>query len=263
MTRFDIKAFTPSREDPSALEERTVGRTVQLEVIRQRLAAAATTTSRQHTLLVGPRGAGKSHVLEVTLNRLSHEPYAHKFRIARLPEDVVGISNAEDVLLHTALALSVPSQVVAEARAARADHNLVALERIVADEIGESILLLVIENLDRVFGNLGISGQSDLRAWVETNANVFVLATAPLLFHAVQSRVAPWYGSFAVEHLAGLSIQDGTVLIQHIAERMGDRALSDFVASPIGQSRLAAVHPRRRCRPRSVATAKVSRWIRW
>lgn len=243
MTTLDVKAYTPSRQDGAVLEARTVGREQLLDSLARRFAQAGETKSRQHTLLVGPRGSGKSHGLEVALHRLSANPtLASAFRIARLPEDAVGISSASDVLLQTLIALDPSRQVLATARAARGRRDLLALEHAVESEVGDHVLAVVVENLDRVFNAIGLAGQSDLRAWVETSANVLVLATAPLLFQAVQSRDAPWYGSFAIEHLEGLSVAEGATLLQTIGRQMGDDALADFVATTPGRSRLEAIH---------------------
>ena len=243
MATLDLKAFTPSREDPDRLDARTVGRDGVLDTLHRRFRQAATSGNRQHTLIVGARGAGKSHVLEVALHRASLDPVtAAALRIARLPEDAIGVSTAADVLLHTVVSLDAPSHVLDAARSARAARDLVALEQMAATIAGDQVLVLVVENLDRVFSALGPAGQSDLRAWIETCKQVLVLATAPLLFHAVQSRSAPWYGSFGIEHLDGLSISDATTLVHTIARQLGETELASFVTTPHGQARLEAVH---------------------
>ncbi|MCY7300770.1 MAG: ATP-binding protein [Ilumatobacteraceae bacterium] len=52
------------------------------------LRQAATSGSRSHVLLVGARGSGKSHVLEVALHRIRREAtMAPLLAVARLPED--------------------------------------------------------------------------------------------------------------------------------------------------------------------------------
>ena len=48
------RPFTPTQEPPEALERRTVGRDRLLTTLAERLASAAGSQSRPHTLLVGP-----------------------------------------------------------------------------------------------------------------------------------------------------------------------------------------------------------------
>jgi AAA ATPase domain len=96
------KAFTPSREDPAVLDRRTVGRAGEIERLVESFKQAATSKTRQHTLLIGPRGAGKSHLVEVALHRLADDlQLAETFCVARIPEDAVGIVSAADVLIAT------------------------------------------------------------------------------------------------------------------------------------------------------------------
>jgi hypothetical protein len=237
------KAFTPSREDPARLEARTVGRYDLLHALGLALHQAASTGNRPHTLLVGPRGSGKSHVLEVAINRAEHdETIASKVVFARLPEDAVGIATVSDVLFEVLLALDAPPGTIDIARVARKAADNSGLQRLIHGHIADRCLVLVIENLQLVMEHIGKAGQSDLRAWVESSGEVVVVASAPLLFHAVQSRTAPWFGSFAIEHLTSLSVDEGAALVDNIAQETGDVALAEFLKTADGQTRLEVVH---------------------
>ena len=238
------KAFTPSREDPAALDRRTVGRAEEIERLVDSFRQAATSKSRQHTLLIGSRGAGKSHLVEVALHRLKGDSeLAESFCVARIPEDAVGIASAADVLVATLNSLpNVSSEQQSKARLARRDRRLVDIEAIVTSVVGDRVLLLVIENLDRVFAALDESGQGDLRAWVEGNANVLILAAAPQLFRGVDSRKMPWFGSFRIEHLGALTVAEGTELIKRLASDAGDDKLADYLDTDQANDRLRTIH---------------------
>jgi hypothetical protein len=104
------------------------------------------------------------------------------------------------------------------------------------------MILLAIENLDRVFDELGETGQGSLRAWIETSTDITIFATAPALFSGVSSRSYPWYGSFMVETLPELSIDEGATMLGRAARGRGDIELAEFIDSPTGLERLQVIH---------------------
>lgn len=234
--RRAIRPFTPSKEAPSSLSERTVGRDELLSLLLDRIRTAARSKNRPHTLLVGPRGAGKTHLVEVALYRATHEiDVAERLAVVRIDEDAVGITRYSDILREVVRGLG--------GSRTEASHTAsTTLEADIEHMLGGGVLLLVIENLDRLFGALGKSGQRDLRAWIETSGQVMVLATSPLLFPAIGQRSEPWYGGLAISHLPDLGVEQGRELLALLAAQAGDAELADFIASPTGQARLRAIH---------------------
>lgn len=231
-----VRPFTPAQESPALLSERTVGRAVILDTLDRRLLSAATTKSRAHTLLIGPRGSGKTHLVSVAIHRALKRPeVARQLAFVRFDEDVVGISRYTDILAEALAQLSP---------ATTGGRRFVHSERpegAVADALAGRVLVLVIENLDRVFQAIGKSGQQNFRAWVETTDQVMVLATAPLLFPGVQDRAMPWWGNFGLAHLDELDLDEGRQLLIHLAHESGDEALAEFIATDKGESRLRAL----------------------
>ncbi len=121
-----------------------------------------------------------------------------------------------------------------EARDKRVYHDTAGLERMALEQLGDRVLVLVVENLDRVFRDLGEQGQARLRNLTETSSKLLLLASTPLLFDAVSDHARPWYGSFDVEHLRELDAQEGCELLQRIAVAAGDE---DLAASLIHSDR--------------------------
>jgi len=224
-----IRPFTPTRENPAVLEARTVGREHLLAQLARRLREAAQSQNFAHTLIVGPRGAGKSHVVSVALHQLASETHAEHLAVVRLPEDLVGVLSYPALLdeILTLLGGTVDGSDVGASEAA------------INTAIAGRTLVLVLENLDRFFGGLGKNGQHDFRGWVESARNVLVLGTAPLLFASIQDRNQPWFGSFNIEHLEDLTLSEGTTLLGHL--RPDDEALREFIATASGQARLQAL----------------------
>jgi hypothetical protein len=231
-----VRPFTPGKEPAAALASRTVGRANILDLLDRRLLAVATSRNRPHTLLVGPRGAGKTHLVEVALHHAGKRAeFRDRVRVVRLDEDIVGISRYRDVLREVLSRLPIDGGAPREARP-------VDPEAAIARALGSRALVLVIENLDRLFQSLGTSGQQDLRAWVENSRSVMLLATAPLLFPGVQDRNQPWYGNLGITHLEELDVEDGAQLLTHIARERGDEDLAAFLQTDRGFARLRAIN---------------------
>lgn len=233
-TSTDVaRPFTPNRESADRLEARTVGRGALLHVLAERLDNSATTRNRHHTLLVGPRGSGKTHLLRVALHQLKNRPaMAENLVIARLAEDVVGITRYLDLLRDIAHSVGIPDP---------ADPTNVTWESAILDALGERVLVLVIENLDRLFTALGLGGQRDLRSWVETSGRILLLAATPALFSAVKERSQPWFGGLIITPVEALSAEDGHALLSLLAKESGKKELYSYLQTESGRGRVQAL----------------------
>lgn len=227
-----LRPYTPAREDPAELSARTVGRDELIATVVRRLRTAATTGNRPHTLLVGPRGAGKSHLIRVALHRLGPEP---GLVVAELDEDAVGLASYADVLIDVHRRLAVPTL-------GNPGRDVADLERRILGLAGSRVIALVIENLPRVFDAIGLDGQRNLRSFMETSGQIVMLASAPLLFPAVSDRKEPWYGSFGIEHLPELDVVEGAELIRRISVANHETELPAYLQTEAGIARLNALN---------------------
>ena len=231
---MNIPLFTPAAVDPADLDAHTVGRAALLSRLTDRITDAARDGSRPHTLLVGPSGSGKTHTLRVVIHRaLSRRATAKNVLPLLLPEDSLAIGSYADLLVELIRPYHPGAQ---ELR-----NDVIGLERIILDEADGKMILMAVENLDRVFEAIGEAGQGSLRAWVETSTAVTLFATAPALFPGVASRTHPWYGSFIIETLPELTVADGAEILAHAARRRSDDALAAYLQTPEGLERLTAV----------------------
>ena len=191
--RAALPVFTPSAVSPEALAMRTVGRESEIERLVRAIRTAATTENRPHQLIVGPRGSGKSHLLIVALHEaLADEQIAERVAVAMLPEDAVEIAGYEDLLVSIVdRAPGGSDDRRDEARDKRVRHDTAGLERMALEQLGDRVLVLVVENLDRVFRDLGDQGQARLRNLTETSASVLAARiNAAALRRRLRSRQA-------------------------------------------------------------------------
>jgi hypothetical protein len=242
--------FTPTALSGAELADRTVGREILIKRIVGSLRTAATSANRPHTLIVGPRGSGKTHVLAVVIHRATQEPAVRRrLAFVWVPEDPHEISSYEDLLLATVEHLldgaageqQTKQAELDAARHYRRERDAAGLGEIVQRLLHGRVLVLVLENLDFLFAELGESGQRLLRGFMETEGNVLVLASTPLLFDAVTRRDGPWFESFTEEYLRELSVEDGSVLLRRVAEEAHDDDLARLLTTEAGQSRIHAV----------------------
>lgn len=226
---------------------------VQREALAERVVAltreSALTPSKHHTLLVGPRGIGKTHVVAIVYHRLrAMEDLRDRLLIAWLREEEWGVTSFLDLLLRIFRALmeEYDDPDLAERVEALYDLPSDAAERAATTLLGVFVrgrtLLLIVENLAAVFAGLGDVGQKRLRACIQENPFWSILATAQSLFNGVSLRTSPFYGFFHIHHLDELDLPDATQLLANIARHQGDEDLGSFIQTPTGRARVRAVH---------------------
>ena len=243
-----LSRFTPSLMPPEALEaifvqrEREARRTVEL--VRE----SVLTAGKSHTLFVGPRGIGKTHLVSLIYHRLrAMEDLQDRLLIAWLREEEWGVSSFLDVLQRILRALAEDDSTLTPRLAAvQAAGTEAAAERVAKDLlreiVGKHILLLLAENLDDLFDGIGDEGQKRFRAFLQDTRFATILATSHALFGGVSRQSSPFYNFFRVQHLPGLSLDEAVLLLTKIAELEEDAPLASFLRTPAGRARVRAVH---------------------
>lgn len=242
-----ISSYTPSNTDPQILERITVQRKELLNAIVKRLTRCMSSNDKQHFLLSGPRGSGKTHFLTLVNFRLSHHHQLQKhMRIAWLGEDAV-ISSFIDLALEIAdqLALSYPNEfdtdIRMKFRGLNPDDAAEAILNYIVQQLGKKNLLLMMENMDRSFQGLGPSGQQKWRAFLQETMKFATLATSQQLFDGVSKRNEAFFGFFEIHHLQPLSFEDALQLIEKVASEYNKRDLVQFINTGVGRFRVRAL----------------------
>lgn len=243
-----LSRFTPSLMPAEALEaifvqrEREARRTVEL--VRE----SVLTANKSHTLFVGPRGIGKTHLVSLIYHRLrAMEDLRDRLLIAWLREEEWGVSSFLDVLqrILRALAEDDPAwepRVAAIPKAATEAAAERAAKALLHEIVGDRTLLLLAENLDDLFDGIGDEGQKRFRAFLQDTRFSSILATSQSLFGGVSRQGSPFYNFFRIQHLPGLSLDEAVSLLTKIAQLEEDVPLTSFLHTPAGRARVRAVH---------------------
>ena len=234
-----LATFTPSLVDPETLEKLFVAREPVLADLVSRASKAAEGQSLLHRLLIGPRGAGKTHLLSLANHRISHLDPAPT--IAWLSEDPWMIDDYADLLREILKASARTAQAV-PADLQRLSSEI--LEEKIRELSGDGGPIVVLaENFDRILETIGVVGQRRLRRLTENDRTLLLLVTATRLTARLLEQDGPFYGFFSTHELAPLSVDEATDMLARVAEHRGDEALAMRLREPraTDRYRLAAV----------------------
>jgi len=243
-----LSRFTPSTMSPQALEAIFVQRDELAQHVIGLIGDSALTPSKHHTLLVGPRGIGKTHFISLVYYRLrAMDSLRDHLLISWLHEEEWSIASFLDLLIAILQGLLAEQLNDALGERVEALYGLPpedveqAAKALLKDYVGERTLLLLMENLDDVFAELGDDGQKRWRAYLQENPFSAILATSQSLFNGVSVQTSPFYGFFRIRHLQGLTLDDAVQLLTNIARFRGDNALATLIQTPTGRDRIRAV----------------------
>jgi tetratricopeptide (TPR) repeat protein len=114
--------------------------------------------------------------------------------------------------------------------------------RVLIEALASRTVLVVVENLDALFETLGKEGQHSLRAFIQENPRMTIVATAQRLVEDLSSRAKPFFGFFQTEYLKPLNLAEATELLRNIARMNRKRDVVEFLDTRRGRSRIRALH---------------------
>ena len=244
-----LSRFTPSLMKPEDLEAIFVQREKLAERIVEVIRDSVLTSSKHHTLLIGPRGIGKTHLIALVYHRIQKMEDLHDhLLIAWLREEEWGVTSFLDLLLRIFRALLEEYDNAELGERVESLYELPpdAAERAAAELLkefaGDRVLLILMENLEDLFDGLRDEEQKRLRAYLQENPFCTILATAQSLFSGVSLQTSPFYGFFRMHHLEELDLDDATRLLAKVADLSDDSELASFIGTPAGRARIRAVH---------------------
>ena len=245
--------YSPGNLAPAVLERLLVGRAELLDELVNKVSRSILTKDKQHMLLIGPRGTGKTHLMALLHQRLTTDPALAAERaksvIVYLNEEEWGIASFLDFLLTILLSIDsghgeIASQIalVGETFARDPARARDLAENALQDAIKGRTLVLLCENLHDLFEGLGAEGQARWRSLVQEQRSWCIVATAPSLFADVSRQTEPFYGFFTIRSLEQLSLDEAIELLRRKAELEGRRDLAEALDTPTGRARVRAIH---------------------
>jgi len=231
--------YNPREASPEVLEAMLVGRQPIVEEILADLARQAGAATRQHWLIRGPRGIGKTHLIGIVYHRVKKEPRLGAYLPVWLAEsEAYSVYSAAILLLQVAQQLVVelhqsgdPGSRTLQARIAELEHGgdepalfeeLVQLLREEAHSRGK-ILLVLMENLDAALAGLpgrrGTGQVQRLRSLLSEDKELLFLSTTPTRYlAALLDPRQPLYGQLKERTLQPLTEDEVGELLARLAE---------------------------------------------
>lgn len=244
-----LSHFTPSMMPVETLEQLLVKRGSLVDRIVKSVVESVKTKGLHHHLFVGPRGIGKTHLISLVFHRLSaNKTIQSKGKVVWMREEEWGVTSFFELVVRIMRNIdqSEPSLGLKEKMDELHDLKTTQLEDVASqmllDIVKDKTLVILLENLDDLFEQMGDSGQQKWRAFIQNNPQFVMIATTPALFKGVTSQKAAFYGSFDVEALDELSFDEVVELLEKIAHYRGDQELVEYIKTPEGRARIRAVH---------------------
>ena len=235
MSAVSISRFTPSTMPEDLLERLFVVRKPVLESLMKRVGDLGNTPSPHHTLLVGPRGAGKTHLISLIYHRAKNRAGTDggkPLRIAWLPEDPWTIVSYAR-LLAAILERVAPDTGVKSADEAELDARLRSTSR------KDGPVLVLMENVDQILDALGEVGQQKLRNLLQTESGVLIIGSTTRLDRSLSSHAAPFFGFFDTIRLEPFSPEEAREMLAALAREAGNAGLAERLSS---SGALARIH---------------------
>ena len=231
-----LSRFTPSVMPAETLEGIFIGREHILDAVMRRIKDAANSDTRNHTLLVGPRGAGKTHLIALAYHRTKALiATGLPLQLAWLPEDPWTIASYRHLLGVIAERLETDPSRAPRGTEAELEARLVAH----AEDHGTIVVL--VENLDRVLTQLGDTGQQKLRHFLQHECRMLLVATSTTLDRNLADQARPFYGFFTSTRLRPFTAEEGRDMLAAIAARAGNQELVEFLHTDRGLGRVKAI----------------------
>lgn len=248
-----ISHFSPQRTDPQLLEQIHVQRHDLLAESVARVRESVLSQDKHHLLFIGPRGAGKTHLVRLIHHRLSQEvktqpDLAERLRFAWLNEDETATSFLKLlILIYRDLTQRYPQEFPsADLQSIYGQSPDLARERLgdaLLRHLGPNRTLVVLmENLDSLFKHMPEAEQRIWRAFVQNHPVFTTVGTAQSLFDGISDRDQPFFGFFDAQHLVPLNVEDAVQLLTNLAGINGDTELAEYLQTPTGHARVQAIH---------------------
>jgi tetratricopeptide (TPR) repeat protein len=234
-------AYNPRKKTFQQLKDSMVGsdRWDILHTIMQEMDIKREESPKQHWLIIGPRGIGKSHLLTLLYYEVKNDPKLHKKWIPILfPEELRMAGTLgkflERTLTEILLELEQPGEKnpmndklkeeikrVKESSQSEKEktEGFLSLISWVYRETGKHLLLLP-ENLQELLGTkFSLLDQKRLRSFLQSDGALLLIGSGTTVFDALHDHSHPFYHFFNIWRLKDLSFDCMRTLMEDILSR--------------------------------------------
>ena len=247
-----IHQYRPQRSSLEGLEFIFVARENLLSKILDHLKKWQPGASRQHYLLIGPRGIGKTHVINLIDHRISKDQdLRKKWESLVFPEEAYGITRVSDLLI---TALKILTERASDTEIEKAyeavryddDHQRVTDRALDAfrkfhQSSGKSILVML-ENINRLFERQ-IKDKKEIHLFRKILIEedwLLTVCTSPTYLNAVSDAEEPLFEFFQIEFLSELTFDEQYELLKKLAAYENNDRFKEYLEQY--RSRLRALY---------------------
>lgn len=253
-------AYNPRKKSFHQLETTMVGkeRWDILNTILKEMDIKKNESPKQHWMIIGPRGIGKSHLMTLLYHKVKDDKKLSRRWVPVLFPEELKMAGTLPKFLERTL-----NEIIREFEQAAKEHSIIdELKQKIREvkkspttgradnffsliawfyrETGKHILLLP-ENLQHLLGKkFQAIEQKKLRAFLQTSDAVLIIGTATTVFNALHDHSHPFYHFFHVRRLKDLEFEDMKTLITDILSQREKAESKAFISEEY--ARLKALH---------------------
>ena len=229
--KLNIGLYRSGVTSPERLRHTSVAREHVLDNSVESLRGSVGKKSKHHLLFIGPRGIGKTHLLDCIEDTVqSDETLRASYVVVRFPEEsnrtlsfadfLIGLCEIlKDVVEDEPLWAELFAKVQTEEDNARVVDTLVPAIR-EQNRQRNRTLLIMLENLGEIFTRQirEKNELASLRKFFMADNGCLLLATSPLHFDAITDVGQPFYDFFDIQILENLSFEETVEVIRRNLE---------------------------------------------
>ena len=247
-----LLTFGAKSVKPEILEKTLTVRKKTVNEIEKNCVNKILNSSTWQSLIISPRGSGKTHIIKVLYHRLkNNKKISDKSVIAYMSEDEVGISNFTDLLVSIIRAFvrynevgseTLETQISEASLIKDSNKREIFVKDILIRFANKRIIILLIENFDKILNYIGSQGQRSLRDFIHQYNNLSIIATSQNLIANLQDSKSSFYNFFNIFQLEKLNFNGTIKFLSAIAKTEDNKKLADDIYKPEFEGKLRAIY---------------------